>query len=550
MMKKNRNSLFISLFPIFIFLLFLLVGTTSRNLSGLLTAGLISFFLLGIYLGVYQAKRYTAKIEEAFQESQQRLRGIFEGAQNVSFIITDAKDPEPVVLEFSPGAEKMFGYAREEMLGKIVSVLHLPEDTAKFPEAHRMMREGKRGFGGVTVLLRKNGEKFSALFSTYPLFDKKGRMYGALGVSIDINDQKKAEEALKDSRDYLEKIINSIADPIFVKDRQHRWVLLNNAHTQMFGIPKEEMLGKSDHDYFPKEQADVFWEKDELVFEGGKENINTELWTDAKGVTHTIVTKKNLYADSKGNKFIVGIIRDITALVKTQEKLKEAMEAKSKFTSMVSHELRTPLAAIKTGVKLVLDGLAGEVNMEQKDFLSIVKNNVDRLDRLINNVLDLQKLEADKVQLKIISNDINEVVKEMYRVMQPLAQAKAVHFNLQLDTGPVSAQFDRDSITQVLTNLLNNAFKFTENGEVIVSVLHDNNFVQIAVEDTGLGIKKEDIPKLFHAFEQLERKKGKKIEGTGLGLAICKEIIEKHHGKIWAESEPGKGSIFYFTLPR
>jgi PAS domain S-box-containing protein len=549
-MKKNRDSLFILFFPVLIFLLFFLVSLILPNFFGLLTAGLISFFLIGFYLGLYQAKRQAVKIEEAFQESQGRLRGIFEAAQNVSFIITDGKDPEPLVLEFSPGAEKIFGYTREEMIGKKVSILHLPQDVAKFPEAHRIMKEGKRGFGGVTTLIRKNGEKFSALFSTYPLFDNNGQMYGALGVSIDINDQKKAEEALKGSRNYLDKIINSIADPIFVKDRQHRWVLLNDAHTQMFGIPKEEMLGKSDHDYFPKKEADIFWEKDELVFEGGQENINTELWTDAKGIIHTIVTKKTLYADAKGNKFIVGIIRDISEIVKIQEKLKEAMEVKSNFTSMVSHELRTPLAAIKTGVKLVLDGLAGEVNSEQRDFLSIVKNNVDRLDRLINNVLDLQKLEAGKIQFNITPNDINEVAREIYLTMLPVAKEKGLEFKLQLDAAPVSVQFDRDSITQVLTNLFNNAFKFTENGGVTITVSHDDNFIQVVVSDTGLGIKKEDIPKLFHAFEQLDRKRGRKIEGSGLGLAICKEIIEKHRGMIWVESELGKGSIFYFTLPR
>jgi signal transduction histidine kinase len=310
------------------------------------------------------------------------------------------------------------------------------------------------------------------------------------------------------------------------------------------------MLGKSDHDYFPKKEADIFWEKDELVFEGGQENINTELWTDAKGIIHTIVTKKTLYADAKGNKFIVGIIRDISEIVKIQEKLKEAMEVKSNFTSMVSHELRTPLAAIKTGVKLVLDGLAGEVNSEQRDFLSIVKNNVDRLDRLINNVLDLQKLEAGKIQFNITPNDINEVAREIYLTMLPVAKEKGLEFKLQLDAAPVSVQFDRDSITQVLTNLFNNAFKFTENGGVTITVSHDDNFIQVVVSDTGLGIKKEDIPKLFHAFEQLDRKRGRKIEGSGLGLAICKEIIEKHRGMIWVESELGKGSIFYFTLPR
>jgi signal transduction histidine kinase len=164
--------------------------------------------------------------------------------------------------------------------------------------------------------------------------------------------------------------------------------------------------------------------------------------------------------------------------------------------------------------------------------------------------LDLQKLEAGKIQFNITPNDINEVAREIYLTMLPVAKEKGLEFKLQLDAAPVSVQFDRDSITQVLTNLFNNAFKFTENGGVTITVSHDDNFIQVVVSDTGLGIKKEDIPKLFHAFEQLDRKRGRKIEGSGLGLAICKEIIEKHRGMIWVESELGKGSIFYFTLPR
>lgn len=562
--QKYRIIFLIFLFILCILICFFLAAVVSSNFFSKLAVTLLLFLALGVYLGIYLVRLWPqaflnsggrevadlVKAQELVKKSEERLRGIFEAAQNVALIITDAQDPEPLVLEFSPGAEKIFGYKREEMIGKRVSILHLREDAEKFPEVQRMMREGKQGFRGVTTLIRKSGEKFPALFTTYPLFNEKGEMYCALGVSIDITAQKKAEEALKGSRDYLDKIINSIADPIFVKDRKHHWVLLNNAHTEMFGIPKEEMLGKSDHDYFPKEEADIFWQKDEAVFETGKENINEEFWTDAKGVIHTIVTKKTLYTDNKGNKFIVGIIRDVTELKNIGERLKEALEIKSKFTSTVSHELRTPLAAIKTGVKLVLDGLAGEINTEQRDFLAIVRNNVDRLDRLINNILDLQKLESGKAELNIKESDVNEIVKEIHAAMNLVAQEKGINFILRLDSEPVRAQLDKDAVSQVLTNLINNALKFTEAGEVMVTTFQDNNFAHVTVEDTGPGIKKENLPKLFRAFEQLERKKGKKPQGTGLGLAICKEIIETHGGSIWAESEFGKGAVFHFTLPR
>jgi PAS domain S-box-containing protein len=352
-----------------------------------------------------------------------------------------------------------------------------------------------------------------------------------------------------ESRDYFYKIINSIPDPIFVKDRQHRWVLLNEAHAQMIGIPTEEMLGKTDHDYFPKEQADVFWAKDEVVFESGKENVNEELWTDSKGVQHVIVTKKNLYTDGEGNKFIVGVIRDITDLKNTQEKLRQAKEVQSRFTSVVSHELRTPLAAIRTGVNIILDGLSGPINYEQRDFLEIVKKNIERLSRLINDVLDFQKLDSGKMHFDIKLNDINEVIKEVHKAMHHLAEKKNLELKLSLDEKVPPFAFDRDRFIQVVTNLLNNSIAFTDKGSIAVMSRLEDNSVHVEVSDTGVGITKEILPKLFNPFEQGNRPDSGKRPGTGLGLAICKEIILKHRGKIWAEPKAAGGSVFHFVLP-
>jgi signal transduction histidine kinase len=216
---------------------------------------------------------------------------------------------------------------------------------------------------------------------------------------------------------------------------------------------------------------------------------------------------------------------------------------------MVSHELRTPLIAIKTGVKLIFDGMAGEVNVEQKELLNIVRTNVDRLDRLISNVLDLQRLKSGKIMLNLEENDINEVIKEIHSSMHLVIEGKGLQFHLNLSDGLPSLRFDKDAIAQVLVNLINNAFKFTDKGKIIVTTSKDNNFVCVAVKDSGVGIKKNELAKLFQPFGQLTHLKGKKREGSGLGLAICKEIIQLHGGKIWVESEPEKGSDFYFTLP-
>ncbi|MFA5143840.1 MAG: PAS domain S-box protein [Candidatus Omnitrophota bacterium] len=225
--------------------------------------------------------------------------------------------------------------------------------------------------------------------------------------------------------------------------------------------------------------------------------------------------------------------------------VKTSSEIKSNFAGMVSHELRTPLAAIKEGVSLILDKILGDINAEQQKYLGITKKNVDRLDRLINGVLDFQTLESGKMKFKMGENDINEVVKEIRQTMLPVVEKKNLDFMCKLDKDLPRVTFDRDKIIQVLTNLVNNALKFTDKGSITITTDRRDNCIQVTVNDTGPGIKKEDIPKLFQQFTQLQRKVG----GAGLGLSICKQIIEAHKGKIWAESEFGKGAVFHFILP-
>jgi signal transduction histidine kinase len=242
----------------------------------------------------------------------------------------------------------------------------------------------------------------------------------------------------------------------------------------------------------------------------------------------------------------LNILEDLT---EAKHKAEEAFKAKSDFTSMVSHELRTPLTAIKEGIALVLDGATGAINAEQKQFLEIAKRNVDRLGRLINDVLDFQKLESGRMVFNFQENDINEVVAEVGNSMLPLAEEKGLEFSAEIEEGLPKIKFDRDKIIQVLANLVNNALKFTQKGAITIHTSKANNIIQVAVQDTGMGIKKEDLPKLFQKFTQLETGTERKTGGSGLGLAISKEIIEVHRGKIWAESEFGKGTTISFLLP-
>ncbi|MCX5777483.1 MAG: ATP-binding protein [Candidatus Firestonebacteria bacterium] len=236
-------------------------------------------------------------------------------------------------------------------------------------------------------------------------------------------------------------------------------------------------------------------------------------------------------------------------LIENNERLKEIDIVKTDLVSKVSHELRTPLTVIMEAVKIVSDGSCGELNEEQKDYLGVAVNNVERLGRLINDVLFIQKLEAGMLKFNLQENNINELVVKILEPMRPIAGKKGLALELIIGEDIPKIKYDSDKITQVIINLVDNALKFTETGKITVKTVKEGDIVKVSVADTGIGIKQGDTPKLFGKFEQILTGNERRTGGTGLGLSICREIITGHNGKIWAESEWGKGTKFYFTLP-
>jgi len=232
------------------------------------------------------------------------------------------------------------------------------------------------------------------------------------------------------------------------------------------------------------------------------------------------------------------------------EKLKALYNMQRDFTSTVSHELRTPLASIKAAVDIVLSGSAGAVSDEQHNFLGRAKSNVDRLNRLINDILDLEHLESGKTTLMIKPGDINKTVQSVVETQEAVAREKGLYLKAVLDPKAPVLSFDPDKIIQILNNLISNAIKFTASGGITVSTVMNTQSgkVEVRVEDTGYGIKEEDRDKLFKKFQQLGDAHLRCV-GTGLGLAICREIVRQHGGEINVESTAGQGSCFNFILP-
>ena len=239
------------------------------------------------------------------------------------------------------------------------------------------------------------------------------------------------------------------------------------------------------------------------------------------------------------------------SLKEVNERLKELDRVKSDFLSTVSHELRTPLAIIREGVSLCLDGVAGETTQPQQELLTNAQDNVDRLTRLINDLLDISKIEAQKVSLWRKSLNLCDLVQRVKKSFEQQAEKMNVQLKTDLPDKSIVLFADEDKVMQIFHNLLSNAVRYTEaGGEISIRVEEKEEEVLCSVSDTGIGITKENLPKLFSKFEQIGRVEGPGYKGTGLGLAIVKGLVEKHGGTIGVESELGRGSNFWFTLKK
>jgi signal transduction histidine kinase len=229
--------------------------------------------------------------------------------------------------------------------------------------------------------------------------------------------------------------------------------------------------------------------------------------------------------------------------------LEEASQHKSQFLANMSHELRTPLNAILGYTELMADGAYGEPSEKMLGILKRLEANGKHLLGLINDVLDLSKIEAGQLVLELSDYSIQDIVQTVRSTLEPLATDKKLAFKLELAPDLPPGHGDGRRLTQVLINLVGNAIKFTDAGEVAIKAEANNGSFYVAVRDTGPGISAADQAKLFQEFQQADNAITRKKGGTGLGLAISKRIIEMHGGRIWVESQPGQGSTFAFTLP-
>jgi PAS domain S-box-containing protein len=358
------------------------------------------------------------------------------------------------------------------------------------------------------------------------------------------------DELNKEKR-YIENLVDNAGDVILATDLEDRILNWNRGAEIIMGYAKEEMIGTHLSILLPLERFDdLAVIRNKVATTGPIQDLEVQSRTkDGRSIYLSL----SVSAITDVEQRIVGFLRiakDITEKKRYEERLKELDELKSDFVSNVSHELRTPLTAIKGSVDNMLDGITGPLNEKQTRYLSRIKANSDRLARLINDLLDLSRIEAG-IRLRYMNTFLLPIATEVIETLRPMAAEKRIQIEVAPDAENVTAWVDSDRISEILINLVGNAIKFTPSEGRVRIHLHSigGKFVKITVADTGPGIPADHASRVFDRFYQVTQAELQKTRGTGLGLSIAKALVEMHGGKIWLESVEGEGSTFVFTLP-
>lgn len=349
---------------------------------------------------------------------------------------------------------------------------------------------------------------------------------------------KKYDKVLTEKKK-TEAVIHSIAEGLVVVDAEGKVIMMNPAAEKLLGASKKDKIGKGVLDNLKEEQLVSLVH--DTPDKGDKEIELVSTQDETKKVLRaSSAVIENEYGQTVG---MVSVLSDIT-------KQKKLDEMKSNFVASVSHELRTPLVTIDKSIGMILQGEAGQVSEAQQHFLSIAERNIKRLGLLINDLLDLSKLEAGRMEIRREACSIDKVIHEAAEALNSWAKTKSISIDARIQEGLPSADADANRIIQVLNNLIGNAIKFTpKDGRITVEAkLNKENRIEVSIEDTGIGISQEALPKVFDKFFQAGERVSTDINGTGIGLSIAKEIVELHGGRIWAESQKEAGTKFTFTL--
>jgi PAS domain S-box-containing protein len=414
--------------------------------------------------------------------------------------------------------------------------------------------------------IRADGRAIWGLVGSTQIVDSTGQCEGSLAMVMDITDRTRAAEALATlsrKTERRERILTTtlsfISDFAYIFDRDGRFVFANQPLLDLWGITLEEAVGRnfSDLDYPAELAAQLKGQVDE-VFETGRNLVDVVPYTSPAGLAgyYEYIFSPAFAADGSVE-FVVGSTRDITERKRGEIELRRAKEtadaanrAKSEFLANMSHEIRTPMNGVIGLTELVLDT---DLDAEQRQNLEIVKSSADALMRVINDILDFSRIEAGMMELDPLEFRLRDTVRDTAAAFGLRAQEKGLALSVDVeDAVPQAVRGDPGRLRQILVNLLGNAIKFTKDGGVTLTVTTESTppgavALHFAVTDTGVGIPTDRQQSVFKAFTQADGSTTRHYGGTGLGLTIASQLIALMGGRVWVESQLGKGSTFHFT---
>ena len=516
-----------------------------RHASGRLTDVLYNASVYkdekGAVIGVFAAARDVTDrkmAEELQRASSAYARSLIEASLDP--LVTISSDGK--ITDVNDASVEATGVPREQLVGTDFSDYFTEPEKAR--EGYRQVFS--RGFvrDYPLAIRHTSGRVTDVLYNASVFKGDKGIVLGAFAAARDIT-------ALKQASQYARSLIEASLDPLVTISPDGKITDVNEASAQATGVSRDKLIGTDFSDYFtaPEKAREGY----QQVFSQGFVRDYPLAIRHTSGRLIDVLYNASVYKDGKGR--VLGVFaaaRDVTERRRYEQSLQEASRMKSEFLANMSHELRTPLNGIIGFSEFVVDGKPGPLNPKQKEYVTDILNNGRHLLQLINDVLDLSKVEAGKMEFVAEEFAPARAIEEVCAVAKALAQKKHIVLHREISPALGTVVLDQQKFKQVLYNLLSNAVKFTEDGGLVEITAHphtQNRFI-VSVRDTGIGIKPADFPRLFREFEQLDASTARKYEGTGLGLAITKKIVEFQKGYITVESEVGKGSTFSIVLPR
>lgn len=495
------------------------------------------------------------KNEEKLKNQSARLKAIFDSSSHLMWSVDKKMDIKSFNQNYVHFMKQKFSITLKKNYNLIDFNKNIsPKGTRKlWQEKYDLAFEGVPQYFEIGYHHKHESQWLEVYLN--PIEIEEGRIEEVSAIAHDITTKKLFQEALIDSEKKFRDIFESFQDIYYRSDLYGKITLISPSVKELSGFEPEEIVGKTVFDFMeiPKEfQLTIY----PLLRQGKLKNLEIPLKMKDGRIIQSI-SNLHLVYDKKGKpKAIEGVARDITELKNAAEEVLQAKElaekslqVKQSFLANMSHEIRTPMNGVIGMIDLLLNT---RLSKTQKDYMNTIKKSSETLMSILNDILDLSKIEAGKMELSLRPINLSQTIDKVYALFLQQAAAKKNVLTVELDEHlPEFILADETRLLQVISNLTSNAIKFTEKGKIMiqVSLTKTNDCIQVAIQDTGIGIDKEGQKQLFHSFNQLDNSASKSYAGTGLGLSISKELTKLMGGEIGVESTLGKGSKFWFTFP-